>query len=242
MCPRSRFDEKTVTDWISSKTGRYDSVLYEERQVLKVGSPARGRAGHDIENAREVWTLCMLACHSGLRLGDCCLLSWDEVDLVARRIVRIPLKTRRRPGARPAVIPLHDEILARLTAIRPDGASGYVCPRKAAQYLRNRSGVTDAFMTLFRQAGIRLYAEGTGPGTDKRAAVEVGFHSFRHTFVTQAKHAGIDRASVEAIVGWGSPAMERNYTHVSESHLQDGISRKGCVLPSEASVVRTPVA
>jgi hypothetical protein len=53
--------------------------------------------------------------------------------------------------------------------------------------------------------------------TGKRAVVEVGFHSLRHTFVSLCREANAPLAVVEAIVGHSNPAMTRHYTHTSEA-------------------------
>jgi hypothetical protein len=53
--------------------------------------------------------------------------------------------------------------------------------------------------------------------TGKRAVVEVGFHSLRHTFVSLCREANAPLAVVEAIVGHANPAMTRHYTHIGEA-------------------------
>ena len=70
--------------------------------------------------------------------------------------------------------------------------------------------------TVFGHAGIRLRGEAVGG----RAPVEAGFHSFRHRWVSCARRNGVDQASVQAVAGWSSPAMIRNYTHVPTEHLE----------------------
>ena len=52
--------------------------------------------------------------------------------------------------------------------------------------------------------------------TGRRAVVEVGFHSLRHSFVSRCRQANAPLSVVEAIVGHSSPAMTRHYTHVGE--------------------------
>lgn len=52
--------------------------------------------------------------------------------------------------------------------------------------------------------------------TGKRAVVEVGFHSLRHSFVSLCREANAPLSVVESIVGHSNPAMTRHYTHVSE--------------------------
>jgi len=47
--------------------------------------------------------------------------------------------------------------------------------------------------------------------TGRRAVVEVGFHSLRHTFVTLLAGAGTSQAVIQKLVGHGSPVMTQAY-------------------------------
>jgi len=67
----------------------------------------------------------------------------------------------------------------------------------------------------FKKCGIKLHKPGTG-SNGKRAVVEVGFHSLRHTFVSLCRESNAPLAVVESIVGHSNPAMTRHYTHVGE--------------------------
>ncbi len=193
----------------------------------------------DTEWAKELRTLCKVAYHTGMRFGDCSTLVWSEVALDKDVIVRVPNKTGRRHPDRPVIIPLTQELSVHMRSL-PHGDSPYVCPRAARQYLHNngsgRSEATDRFMRVLTLAGIRAHKAGTGKGTDKRAVVEVGFHSFRHTWVTTSAEAGVDPASVRAIVGWGSPAMERVYTHVGVDHLRAAMAKRASVAGTTRAV------
>ena len=50
---------------------------------------------------------------------------------------------------------------------------------------------------VYISQGVALYAPGTGPGTGKRAVVEVGFHSLRHSFVSICRESDVPLAVVE---------------------------------------------
>ena len=85
----------------------------------------------------------------------------------------------------------------------------------AALYTRRTDMVTDMVQSHFKACGITLHKPGTG--TDgKRAVIEVGFHSLRHTFVSLCRESNAPLAVVETIVGHSNPAMTRHYTHVGE--------------------------
>ena len=53
--------------------------------------------------------------------------------------------------------------------------------------------------------------------TGKRAVVEVGFHSLRHSFVSLCRAANVPLVVVEALVSHASPAVTRLYSHTGEA-------------------------
>jgi len=67
----------------------------------------------------------------------------------------------------------------------------------------------------FSNCGLKVHKPGTGTDS-KRAVVEVGFHSLRHTFVSLCCESNAPLAVVESIVGHSHPARTRRYTHVGE--------------------------
>src|SRR5208282_2951826 len=159
-------------------------------------------------------TLLALGIYSGLRLGDCATLRWGEVDLPRAMIRRIPNKTARR-NPKPVIVPIHP-ILRDMLAVTPlDQRREYVLPEMAALYIHRTDMVTDMVQRHFKACGITLHKPGTGTD-DKRAVIEVGFHSLRHTFVSLCRESNAPLSVVESIVGHSSPAMTRHYTHVGE--------------------------
>ena len=129
-------------------------------------------------------------------------------------IRRIPNKTARR-NPKPVIIPIHP-ILCDMLLVTPLNKRGeYVLPEMATLYARSICLVTDRVQSHLRACGIKLHRPGTGKN-GKRAVVEVGFHSLRHTFVSLCRESNAPLAVVESIVGHSNPAMTRHYTHVGE--------------------------
>jgi integrase len=184
---------------------------------------AQGRRELTIEELRtvcqsakgELRALLGLGVYTGLRLGDCSTLRWCEVDL-ARDVIRLlPNKTARR-NPKPVIVPIHPDLLAVLAAPAPEQRAEYVLPETAALYLRRSDMVTDMVQGHFEKCGIKPHKPGAGGTDGKRAVVEVGFHSLRHTFVSLCRENNTPLAVVESIVGHSSPAMTRHYTHLGE--------------------------
>jgi integrase len=162
----------------------------------------------------ELRVLLGLGLYSGLRLGDCATLRWAEVDLPRNIIRRIPNKTARR-NPKPVIVPIHPVLKEMLETTAPEQRAEYVSPEIAALYLRRSDMVTDMVQRHLIACKIKPHKPGTG-GKGKRAVVEVGFHSLRHTFVSLCRESNAPLAVVESIVGHSSPAMTRHYTHVGE--------------------------
>jgi integrase len=162
----------------------------------------------------ELQTLLALGIYSGLRLGDCATLRWGEVDLPRAMIRRIPNKTARR-NPKPVIVPIHPILIGMLSETPLNKRGEYVLPEMAALYNRRTDMVTDMVQRHFKARGITLHKPGTGKD-GKRAVIEVGFHSLRHTFVSLCRESNAPLSVVESIVGHSSPAMTRHYTHVGE--------------------------
>jgi integrase len=183
---------------------------------------AHGRRELTIEELRtvcqsakgELAVLLALGVYTGLRLGDCATLRWAEVDMAREVIRRIPNKTARR-NPKPVIVPIHPVLKEMLEVTAPEDRADYVSPEIAALYQRRSDMVTDMVQRQFITCGITPHKPGTGKG-GKRAVVEVGFHSLRHTFVSLCRESNAPLAVVESIVGHSNPAMTRHYTHVGE--------------------------
>ena len=207
------------------------------------------------EATGELRTLLALGTYTGLRLGDCATLNWSECDIVQGLIRRIPNKTARR-NPKPVLVPIH-KVLAAVLAETPEQARrGYVVPEFAAMYRHAPDSLTYRIQKHLMACGVRTQAEGTGVvwdigkdgkkhkrHTGKRAVVEVGFHSLRHTFVSLCRESGAPLSVVEAIVGHSNPAMTRHYTHTGEAAARSAIALlPGLKEEAPPNPKRTPAA
>lgn len=164
----------------------------------------------------ELALLLYIGTFTGLRWGDCCTLRWAEVDLHRQLIRRIPNKTASTQ-AKPVVIGIPPVLHTVLNKATRRGE--YVMPGIAARYKDAstlRPELSREIQAHFAKCGIRTHKEGTGGDTKKRAVVEVGFHSLRHTYVTMHAERGTPAAVIQGNVGHSNPAMTRLYTHISD--------------------------
>lgn len=172
------------------------------------------------------WALLItIGIYTGLRLGDCCRLSWQEVDLKRGIIQLVPHKTRK--FGRMVTIPIHPELLSHLTEqqnlqTEPSrAANGLVLPEIATLYLTEHWRLDNALKRIFSAAGIRTSIRLEGRLQDTPDAT---FHSLRHTFVSFAANAGVPLPVVASIVGHSSTSMTRHYYHENEESLRKAIA------------------
>ena len=190
---------------------RRELSLEEVRRLL-VASEACGREWH---------MLFSIAIYTGMRLGDCCCLTWDAVNLASSIIRIVPRKTRRYLSGRPVTIPLHPELAALLNEMPPESRSGFVMRSIAQEFATRRWNVSRKLGRIFESAQIATSVMLEGRS---RRTPSATFHSLRHTFVSIAVNAGIPLATVQSIVGHTSTAMTRHYYHPSEVALRQAVN------------------
>ena len=158
----------------------------------------------------------------GMRLGDACQLSWDEIDRSFTRIIRINSKTGKE-----VAVPIRPE-LAMILQELPRSPGKHVMPEFAKMYKLERSRVSKRVQEHFRLCGIETHRAGTGYRSPKdkkvRAVVEVGYHSLRHSFITICARAGVPLHVIQSLAGHSSPAMQSIYLHSSQADEERAIA------------------
>ena len=124
----------------------------------------------------------MLSYYTGLRLKDVVLFRRDQItpdgyiELVPEKTARTQKRVR---------VPINAQLRRELDTVISIGPEFF--PEEARTYERCRNLISRQFRELLED--VRLYAPG------------YGFHSLRHTFVTEALNAGVDIKQVQAAVG-----------------------------------------
>lgn len=161
----------------------------------------------------EMKVLFAIGIFTGLRLRDCATLRWDEVDLRRNFISRVPNKTMRYSD-KPVFVPLSADLRAMLAGIPEASRGEYVLPETAAKYLTHKKNLINEIQKHFTDSGIVTHKAGTGVD-GKRAIVQFGFHSLRHSFVSICAEANVPLSVVQSIVGHSNPQMTQTYQHTS---------------------------
>ncbi len=175
----------------------------------------------------EMLALFLIGDNTPLRLGDCCLLKWSDIDLNDGYISCTPNKTMNTSGINVNIPIFNSEFLDYLKKQHKQSNSEYVCPEFASHYLKGHGSPTTGNSEVSRRiqkflkddCGIRIHKEGTGAGTGKQAVVQYGFHSMRHSFIARAESMGVDELTIKALAGWSSNAVRQVYCHLSAEHI-----------------------
>lgn len=209
----------------------------------------------------ELRILLAVGLYSGLRLADCALLRWDEIDLGQNVLMVTPRKTSHTSGKQ-VRIPMHPALSAMMAEARATSAGEYVLPETAATYERRRDTVTDRVQRHLLANGIDCHATNTGVqierdaagnpvrdekgrvklvATGRRAVVSAGFHSLRHSFVSMCRAADVPLSVVESLVGHASPQVTRLYTHTSGGEAERAVKALPTFGGGDAEPVREPL-
>lgn len=155
----------------------------------------------------------LLALYAGLRIGEICALSWNDIDLenrvlLVRNTVSRAARTQSEslvltePKTRSSirVIPISSSLLAVLHRIpRPEVPDSVFVVTGTDQF-RNPRTFEYRYHRLLQSAGIE----------------RMNFHTLRHTFATRCIHAGVDIKSLSEVLGHASTSITLNiYVHSS---------------------------
>ena len=156
-------------------------------------------------------TLFGIAMYTGMRLGDCQRLRWENV--CGDRLMVRTSKTKRLAG-----IPIHPALAA---ALGKPKKSGFVLPEMARWPEWKAS---DAVQRHFAACGFEKPQKRVGY---KRSMGTVGFHSLRSTFITRLGEAGVPLAVVREMVGHVSEDMSQRYFRADDSMAAKAIAALG---------------
>jgi integrase len=144
------------------------------------------------------------AVHSGLRMRSMLSLTWDRIDLKAKRLW---IPGEQMKGGQPHGYPITKkmaELLREARAMNPTGAHVF-------QY--NGKPVDDCNTRAFQKAAKAAGLEG------------LRWHDLRHTFAAWAVQEGVSLPELMELGGWKSHTMVMRYAHLSPDHLAKAAER-----------------
>ena len=157
--------------------------------------------------------LILFALNTGCRLGECCALEWDSVDLEKRQVTikatydeKQKKVVPRTKGRRFRKLPLNKDCSKMLREMILEGRkaeSKYVFSRVSYYAIAHAK-----FKRILRKAGLVVAIE--------RKAT---FHTTRHTFASEFMMAGGDIYKLQKILGHSTVSQTERYSHFSPDHL-----------------------
>lgn len=165
-------------------------------------------------HSRDMKALLMIGIYTGLRISDCALLKWSEINFEKKIMKVIPIKTKKHMDA-PIEIPIHPTLMKTLEEMPRDGE--YVSEANARSYKKGK--LNGHVVELFKKCDIE-----TSKKVDGKMKLICGFHSLRHTFVSMAIDAGMSPLLVQKIVGHSNVNMTEHYFHDNAAKAAEGIN------------------
>lgn len=172
-----------------------------------------------VDAAKGEWqTLILLAYFTGARLGDCCRVAWEDVDLVGGSLAYTQAKTGLK-----LTVPLHPDLLTHLEALAgTDKPAPFVMPDMADRKPGGRKGLSESFKAIVRRAGLDLQ---TVQGGGTRMISKRTFHALRHSFTSALANAGVAPELRMKLTGHKSEAIHAGYTHHELETLRAAVGK-----------------
>lgn len=151
--------------------------------------------------AEHIRPIVVMALNTGMRRGEIFSLKWADVDMKNRTITLRHTKNNECRG-----IPINGILYDTLMCMEPGLWDQYVFLNKDGKPFRD---IKTGFSAALRRAGIRDFR----------------FHDLRHTFASRLVMAGVDIRTVQTLMGHKDIKMTMRYSHLSDAHLRDAVSR-----------------
>lgn len=222
-----------IMDAMGAASGLAANPFDHVRQLPWDSHPRRSLGRDEISRLLKAATdeggdyrlLFLVAMYTGQRLGECCSLKWEDIDIQRGVIQLVPSKTRKYANGQLVTIPLHWKLMQALLETPAESRVGPVMPSLARAYRANRWCAKMALARIFKAAGI---ATSVKLADRKWSCPDASFHSLRHSFVSFAANSGVPLEFLRSIVGHKTTAMTRHYYHADE----DGLRMAVAAIPS----------
>lgn len=185
-----------------------------------------------LNKADSEWTgMILFGYHCGIRLNDAANLCWENLSLKESTVTFLEQKTarRKRKKDKGTTIVLHPDIIGWLRS-QPTGIG------KAPVFLSlvgrksgSAGGLSNMFSDLMVEAKI---ASGLGEklkGKGRRFR-KYGFHSFRHTMISNLANAEVSADVRMAMSGHSTEDIHQRYVHLNLEGQRKAVGRMASVL------------
>ena len=185
-----------------------EKVVYERRALT---STELKRLLKHVARNKDLNMLFHLGIYTGMRVSDCALLKWKDIDLDHKVISIVPIKVKRY--GRRIHIPIHPKLFTLLKGLSKgvQDREEYVSSLNAHRYKHNSLGYI--LKGVFTACGIN------------NGKNHLSFHTLRHTFVSVAANNNIPLPIVQSIVGHSTKSMTLRYYHTDTTFALNVMSK-----------------
>lgn len=193
---------------------RYDVIKHRRLTVKE----CRDLFNHAEKDGKEMQGIFLLAYSTGLRLKDCCMLTWGAIDFDSEFLNVTPFKTRLTRSIA-LKIPMTNELKLWLWETKEKAFrkeyDDFVFPDMAAEYQKPSNGrVNYRIKKVFRNADVYATESGTA-----------SFHSFRVTWQSRADDAMVSRVITRNVLGHNSSSMSDAYSQLDLQITKNEVRR-----------------
>jgi integrase len=184
-------------EWFKIPPAKFDFLTFEEADRLLQAATEEER------------TMILVALRTGLRFGELVALRWEDVDLVAgkvmvrRRLYRGTFDTPK--SGKPREVPLSEDARAALKRHRHLRGELVFCDLDGRPF--SHRVATNALSRALKRAGLR----------------SMGWHSLRHTFASQLAMAGAPLKAIQELLGHANIQMTMRYAHLAPEIARDSV-------------------
>ena len=146
-------------------------------------------------------SIVIIALNTGMRRSEILTLKWSDIDFKRKTITLMKTKNNEIRE-----IPINNVLYKELRKIPLHIRSNYVfCNRRGEPFQKVQKG----FQSALKRAGIEDFR----------------FHDLRHTFASYLVMSGVYIRTVQQYLGHKKIEMTMRYSHLSPSHLEQGVNR-----------------
>lgn len=184
-------------EWLHADVPEFDFFTFDEADRI-------------IAAAGDWYAMILLALRTGMRQGELLGLRWDDVDLVAGRIVVRQAIVRGRittpKNRKPREIPLSPTALACLKAHRHLRGELVFCNLDGKPLTKGEC--KHPLWRACRAAKLR----------------RVGWHVLRHTFASHLAMRGVPLRTIQELLGHATITMTLRYAHLAPEVTRDAVT------------------
>lgn len=156
-----------------------------------------------------------VAFNTGLRAGELCSLTWENIDLHQRIITIKNTESFTTKNKRERIIPMNELVYKELLKLKPK--------------VLNISSTGHKELIFYREKGVKLLVDFVSKKFKRAcriAKVNEGLHlhSLRHSFASQLVKRGVSLLVVKELLGHSSTQTTEIYTHVENEDLFNAVN------------------